>query len=48
VRGLGTAKEKPMDFVMDIIYIALVVGFFGATVGLIHFCAQLMGKGAKS
>jgi hypothetical protein len=37
-----------MDYVMDIIYIALVVAFFGATVGLIHFCAQLMDKGARS
>ncbi len=36
-----------MDLVMDIIYIALMVAFFGATVGLIHFCAALMGKGGK-
>jgi len=37
-----------MDLVMDIIYIALIIAFFGATVGLIHFCARLMDKGARS
>ena len=37
-----------MDFVMDIVYIALIVAFFGATVGLIHFCSALMDKGGKS
>jgi hypothetical protein len=37
-----------MDFVMDIVYIALIVAFFGATVGLLHFCAQLMDKGGRS
>ena len=36
-----------MDFVMDIVYIALIVAFFGATVGLLHFCAQLMDKGGR-
>jgi hypothetical protein len=36
-----------MDFVMDIFYIALIVAFFGATVGLLHFCAQLMDKGGR-
>lgn len=33
---------------MDIIYIAMLVGFFAATVGLIHFCAVLTDKGGKS
>jgi hypothetical protein len=37
-----------MDFVMDIVYIALIVAFFGATVGLLRFCALLMDKGGKS
>lgn len=37
-----------MDFVMDTIYIALIVAFFGATAGLIRFCAALMDKGGKS
>jgi hypothetical protein len=36
-----------MDIVMDIIYIALIVAFFGATVGLLRFCAQLMDKGGR-
>jgi uncharacterized membrane protein YiaA len=33
---------------MDVVYIALIVGFFAASVGLIHFCAALMDKGGKS
>jgi hypothetical protein len=37
-----------MDVVMDTVYIALIVAFFGATAGLIHFCAALMDKGGKS
>ena len=36
-----------MDIMMDVIYIALMVAFFGATVGLIHFCAGLMDKGGR-
>jgi hypothetical protein len=36
-----------MDFITDVIYIVLMLAFFGATVGLIHFCAGLMGKGGK-
>jgi hypothetical protein len=37
-----------MDFVMDTIYIALIVAFFVASAGLIRFCASLMDKGGKS
>ena len=37
-----------MEFVMDIVYIALIVAFFGATAGLIRFCAALMDKGGRS
>lgn len=37
-----------MDFVMDLIYIALMLAFFGATIGLIHFCVRLMDKGSRS
>lgn len=36
-----------MDLVMDVIYIALMLAFFGATLGLLHFCAGLMDKGGK-
>jgi hypothetical protein len=36
-----------MDFVIDIVYIALIVAFFAATLGLIHFCAGLMDKGGR-
>jgi len=37
-----------MDLIMDFIYIALIVAFFGATAGLIRFCAALMDKGGRS
>ncbi len=37
-----------MDFITDVIYIALMLAFFGATLGLIHFCAQLMDKGGRA
>jgi hypothetical protein len=33
---------------MDVVYIASIVGFFVATVGLIRFCAALMDKEGKS
>jgi hypothetical protein len=33
---------------MDFVYIALIVGFFGMTAGLIRFCAALMDKAGKS
>ena len=33
---------------MDFIYIAMIIGFFAATAGLIQFCAALMDKGGKS
>jgi hypothetical protein len=33
---------------MDVVYIASIIGFFVATVGLIRFCAALMDKGGKS
>jgi hypothetical protein len=33
---------------MDYIYIALIVGFFGMTAGLIRFCASLMDKVGRS
>ena len=33
---------------MDAVYIALIIGFFLASAGLIRFCAALMDKGGKS
>ena len=36
-----------MDFIKDVIYIALMLAFFGATLGLIRFCARLMDKGGR-
>jgi hypothetical protein len=33
---------------MDFVFIALIIGFFGMTAGLIRFCAALMDKGGKS
>ena len=37
-----------MDIMMDVIYIALMLGFFVATAGLIRFCENLMDKRGKS
>lgn len=36
-------EEKTMDFV----FIGLIVAFFALSVGLIRFCANLMGKGGR-
>jgi len=33
---------------MDFIYIALIVGFFVVSTGLIHFCSALTDKGGGS
>jgi hypothetical protein len=33
---------------MDFVFIGLIVGFFALSVGLIHFCANLMGNGGRS
>ena len=32
---------------MDLIYVALIVGFFALSTGLIRFCARLMGKESR-
>jgi hypothetical protein len=32
---------------MDVVFVALVVGFFALTAGLTHFCARLMGKAGE-
>jgi hypothetical protein len=37
-----------IEATMDFLYIALLMGFFGLTVGLIRFCAALMDKGGRS
>jgi hypothetical protein len=31
---------------MDLVYVALIVAFFAASLGLVRFCASL-GRGAK-
>ena len=31
----------------DLIYVALIVGFFALSAGLIRFCARLIGKGGQ-
>ena len=33
-----------MESMMDLIFLALIVGFFGASAGLVHFCSRLMGS----
>ena len=38
-----------MDALMDVIFVVLIVAFFAATVGLVRFCANLLGdEGGKS
>jgi len=32
---------------MDIVFIALLVGFFAASVGLVRFCASLLPRGGR-
>jgi len=32
---------------MDIVFVGMIVGFFVITVGLVHFCSTLMGKGGR-
>ena len=32
---------------MDIVFVAAIIGFFAITVGLVHFCSSLMGKGGR-
>jgi hypothetical protein len=32
---------------MDFVFVGLIVGFFAITVGLVHFCSTLMGKGGR-
>ena len=33
---------------MDLAFIVLIVGFFAASVGLVHFCASLLSNAGKS
>jgi hypothetical protein len=35
-------------FAMDAVFIALLVGFFALSAGLIRFCAALMGRKDRS
>ena len=32
---------------MDLVFVALIVGFFAASVGLVRFCAGLLSQGGK-
>jgi hypothetical protein len=32
---------------MDVIFVAIVIGFFALTAWLTHFCARLMGKAGQ-
>jgi uncharacterized membrane protein len=32
---------------MDAMYVALIIGFFAVTVGLVRFCAGLMSYGGR-
>ena len=32
---------------MDVLYVALIIGFFAVTVGLVRFCAALLSNGGR-
>ncbi len=32
---------------MDVVFVLLIVGFFAASVGLVHFCATLRPKPSR-
>jgi hypothetical protein len=45
----GRFGEIEMDAMMDVVFVSLIVGFFGASAWLVHFCAGLLGdKGGLS
>ena len=37
------AQERIMALVMDLGFVVLMLAFFAATVGLVRFCANLLG-----
>ena len=38
-----------MDWLMDVVFVAVIVAFFAATAGLVRFCANLLGdRGGRS
>ena len=38
-----------MDALIDVGFVALIVGFFAVTAGLVRFCANLLGdRGGRS
>jgi hypothetical protein len=43
------AQEQIMGVVMDLVFVGLIFAFFAATVGLVRFCANVLGdKGGRS
>jgi len=32
---------------MDLTFIAMIIGFFAVSVGLVHFCASLLPRGGR-
>ena len=46
---LARMAQLPVSelWLMDIVFMAVIVGFFAVTVGLVRFCAALMGKGGR-
>jgi hypothetical protein len=35
------------NIMMDLVFVALIVGFFAASVGLVRFCEGLLSQGGK-
>jgi len=44
---VGSSCRK-LGIEMDFLFVAVIVGFFALSVGLIRFCAGLMDKGGRS
>ena len=42
---VGYLMER--NTMMDLVFVALIVGFFAASVGLVRFCAGLLAQGGK-
>jgi hypothetical protein len=42
----GQTTAMP-DFVLDLVFVALMVAFFALSTGLIRFCATLMEHGSR-
>jgi len=45
--GVGNADHLERHTMMDLVFVALIVGFFAATIVLVRFCASLLSGGGR-